>query len=161
MEIFTFAFVCAVGIGLHDGHHATVCLDNDRGAGARLCGPALCWRGCLKYRSGVALGDAGNRAFTHNNAIVFNDLVHGLCKGLIGTKVGDYALQWARAGAVAHLGALDKRADSFGAVSKLRFVNADVAKGGVPAEFFLPALCTPAVFIASWEVFSTCCCAQL
>jgi hypothetical protein len=40
----------------------------------------------------VALCNAGYGAFTQHNAIVFNNLVHGLRKGLVSTKVRDYAL---------------------------------------------------------------------
>lgn len=40
----------------------------------------------------MALGNARYGAFTQNNAVVFDNLVHGLCEGLVGTKVGDYAL---------------------------------------------------------------------
>jgi hypothetical protein len=61
-----------------------------------------------------------------------------LRKGFVGAEVGHYALERARAAAVADLGALRKRADSFAAISILGFVDADVAKGGVPAEFFYP-----------------------
>lgn len=142
---FAFALVALVCINVHDGHHATVCLDNDRGAGALLCGPALRWRGCLKYPFGMALGNAGYGAFTQHNAVVLNEFVHGLGKGLVSTKVGYRALQRARAAAVAHLGAFGKRANSFRAVSVSGLLDADVAKGGVPAEFFLPALHTPAL----------------
>ena len=92
LKLLSFALVCTVGIRLHDGHHAPVCLHNDCGAGARLCGPALGWRGRLKYLFGMALGDAGNGAFTEHDAIVLNEFVHGLGKGLVSTEVGDYAL---------------------------------------------------------------------
>lgn len=157
---FTFAFVALTCINVHDGHHAAVCLDDDRSAGALMRGPALPWRGCFKYPFGMALGDAGNGAFAQNHPVVLNEFVHGLGKGLIGTEVGDHALERARAATVAHLGALGKRADRFRAVSVLGLLDADVAKGGVPAEFFLPALQTPALRWSSCEVFSTWCWAQ-
>ena len=37
-------------------------------------------------------GDARYGAFTQYNAIVLNEFVHGLGKGLVSTEVGDYAL---------------------------------------------------------------------
>jgi len=92
VESFAFAFVCTVGIRHHDGYHATVCFDNDGGTGARPRWPALRWRCALKYRFGMTLGDAGDGAFTQHNAIVLDDFVHRLGKGLISTEVGDYAL---------------------------------------------------------------------
>ena len=78
-----FALVGLGRINLYDGYHATVCLDDNHGAGARLCGPTLRWRGRLKYLSGMALGDARYRAFTQCNAIVLNEFVHCLGKGLV------------------------------------------------------------------------------
>jgi hypothetical protein len=48
---------------------------------------------------------------------VFNNLVHGLRKGLVSSKVGDHALQRERAATVANLGALRKRANRFGSFS--------------------------------------------
>jgi hypothetical protein len=69
---------------------------------------------------------------------VFNNLVHGLCKGLVSAKIGHYALERARAASAADLGASRERADSFAAIPVLGLVDADVAKGGVPAEFFYP-----------------------
>ena len=89
---FAFALVALGLINVYDGHHATVCLDNDRSANASLCRPALRWRGCLKDPFGMALGDAGNGAFTQHNAVVLNEFVHGLGKGLVSAKVGYCAL---------------------------------------------------------------------
>ena len=40
----------------------------------------------------MALCNAGYDAFTQHNAIVLNELVHGLGKGLVSTKVGYCAL---------------------------------------------------------------------
>jgi hypothetical protein len=74
-------------------------------------------RGGLEYLFGMALCNAGYRAFTQYNAIVFNNLVHGLRKGLVSTKVGDYALWRQRVATVANLGALRKRANRFGSFS--------------------------------------------
>ena len=92
LQLFAFALVCAVQIGLHDGHHATVCFDNDHRTGARFGGPALrCWGG-LEYLFGMSLGNAGNGAFTHHDTVVFHDFVHGLCEGLVSAEVGHYAL---------------------------------------------------------------------
>ena len=48
--------------------------------------------GGLKYLSGMALGNAGYGAFTQHNAIVLNEFVHCLGKGLVSTEVADYAL---------------------------------------------------------------------
>lgn len=62
----------------------------------------------------------------------------GLGKGLVSTNVGDCALQRSRAASVADLGALREGRDSFRAFAVLGLINADVAKGGVPAEFFYP-----------------------
>ena len=92
VALFTFALVGLGRINLYDGYHASVCLDDNCGAGARLCGPTPRWRGCLKYLSGMTLGDARYSAFTQYNAIVLNEFVHGLGKGLVSTEVGDYAL---------------------------------------------------------------------
>ena len=161
VQRLAFALVGLRCINLDNRHQATVCLDNDGRFGAPLCGPTLGRRGCLKYPFGMTLCNAGYSAFAQHNPIVLNDLVHGLRKGLVSSEVGDYALQRARAATVADLGALRKRSDGFGAVSVLGLLDADVAEGGVPAEFFLPALHTPAVFMSSWEVFSTCSWAQL
>ena len=161
LQRLAFALVGLRCINLHNGHHATVYLNNDRRFGARLCGPILGWRGCLAYCLGMALCNAGNGAFTQHNAIVLNELVHRLREGLVSTKVGDYALQRQRTATIADLGAFGKRSDCFGARSVQGLLYADVAKGGVPAEFFLPALHTSAPCMNSWDVLSTCCWAQL
>jgi hypothetical protein len=81
LENTAFALVDLDLICLYDGYHATVRLNDDGGARARLCGLSLRWRGLLEYRSGMALGDAGNGTFAEHNAIVFNELVHGSGKG--------------------------------------------------------------------------------
>ena len=154
---FAFALVSLGWVNVDDGHHAAVCLNNDCSADARLCRPALRWWGCLKYSFGMTFGDPRYGAFTQHNPVVLNEFVHGLGEGLVCTKVGYCALQRSRAASVAHLGTLRKRADSFCVFSVLGFINADVSKGGVPAEFFLPSRHTWLVCLHSCEVFSTWC----
>ena len=70
---------------------------------------------------------------------------HDLGKGLVSPKVGDRTLEQARATAVADFGALRKRAQPFAGDPVLRLGYADVAKGGVPVEFFYPRAWHPRI----------------
>ena len=73
----------------------------------------------------------------------------------IGPKVGDRALQRLGAASVMDLGTSRKRTNPLGSLAILRLVYRNVAKGGVPAQFFLPSLQTPPSWPISCEVFST------
>lgn len=118
LQRLAFALVGLRWISLDNRHHATVYLNNDSRFGAPFYGPLPGWRCCLKYPFGMALCNAGNGAFTQHHTIVLNDFVHGLRKGLVSTKVGDYALQRHRAATIADLGAFGKSTDCFGAFSE-------------------------------------------
>ena len=91
----------------------------------------------------VSFGDASYGALSQQDAVVFDQLVHDLGKGLVSPKVGHHALKRARAAAMPDFGALRKRAQPFARAAVLRLGYADVAKGGVPVEFFLPSRLTP------------------
>ena len=154
-ELLAFALVGLPLVNFDDGDHATIRFHNDRRRDAGLGWPALRCGGRFKDYSGVAFGDAGDGAFAQYDTVVFNELVHGLCKGLVRAKVGHDPLEWARAASVLHLGTLRKRPDPFAALTVLGLVDANVAKGGVPAEFFLPSLHSLSVCLSSCEVLMT------
>jgi len=84
--------VCLSGVRLYDGHHPTVHFDDHHCAAAELCGPSTGLVGHLENLLGVSLSNAANGALAQNNAVVFNQFVHDLGEGLIGSKVGDCTL---------------------------------------------------------------------
>jgi hypothetical protein len=87
----------------------------------------------------MAFSDPAYRAFPKHHAVVLYQLVHHLRKGDVCTKVGDHALQRPRTTSIADLGALCERAKPLGRPAILRLLYSDVAKRGVPAQFFLPS----------------------
>ena len=87
----------------------------------------------------MAFSDPAYRAFPKHHAVVLYQLVHHLRKGDVCTKVSDHALQGPRTASVADLGALGEGAKALGRPAILRLFYRDVAKRGVPAQFFLPS----------------------
>ena len=84
----------AVDEGLHRGHHGAVHFDNK----------GLPWCNCfgqsqrqtpaaLVNRLGVLVRDPANGAVAEHNAVVLDQLVHGLGVWHVGPKVGHGALQ--------------------------------------------------------------------
>lgn len=153
-KLFTLSLIGLCGIGLNEGHHASVHL-RDHGRHARNRRPGGLVRAGLENGLGVGLGDPAHRALGEHHAVVLDQLIHRLGKAPIGAKVGHGALKRPRATAVAHLGASRKGAKAKAPSAILGFRYRNVAEGGVPAEFFLPSRQTPPVCCNSREVFCT------
>ncbi|MHB1621332.1 MAG: hypothetical protein ACYCTY_15380 [Sulfuricella sp.] len=85
LQFLAFALVLHGGIGLNNGYHATIHLNDDHGTSPSLAGPALL--GTRLQLTGfvhslrVTLGDVSNGAFTKNNSVVLYEFVHHLSKG--------------------------------------------------------------------------------
>ena len=69
---------------------------------------------------------------------MFDEFVLDLGESNIGSKIGHNPLQRPRTAAIAHLGAMRKRANMLVPAAILDLFYGYFAKGAVPLEFFLP-----------------------
>lgn len=140
LHAFAFALVCLRAVSAYCRHHGAVHLDDE----------GLLWRYTLGQpkrfalvaladRLPMCLRDPPDRALGQHDAVVFDQFVHRFGIRQVGPKVGHGPLQEPRAAALAYLRTLGKGADALAGAAVLGLVDADVAKRGVPAKFFLPS----------------------
>lgn len=91
-QVFALASVGLGRVRVHDRDHAAIDLGNDPLRSGRV-GPRFLQRVGLEHRPGVREGDASNDAFAEEDAVVFDEFVHGSCKGDIGGQVGHHSLE--------------------------------------------------------------------
>ena len=91
-QVFAFAPVGLGGVRVHDRDHAAIDLGNDPLRSGYI-GPRFLQRVGLEHGSGVRESDASNDAFAEQDAIVFDEFVHGSGKGDVGGQVGHRPLQ--------------------------------------------------------------------
>ena len=92
LQLLAFAFISFRGVGLDNGHHPTIHLNDDHCAAPRLAGPTRLFGGAFEYLLRVSLRDVPNRAFAQDNAVVLHQFVHHLGERHVRTKVGHHAL---------------------------------------------------------------------
>lgn len=89
---------------------------------------------------GVSFCDAHGRALRYSNTVMLLQLVRHTAKGVVGTKVGDGALQRSGVAPASDVRRGGKRSAKL-AVSPIKvglFGNANFTEGAVPVEFLLP-----------------------